>query len=218
MNNSASFNPLASPPPHFEFFNFVSATQPIQDTDLIRQLPFIPGLKEILMLRQVHALEHATVWVLGESDSDQITSTSKNRQFDNELLGGLSTEQGFYLYGQVNITSLQRAVRVALQRLTGGESDLAVHPRCGTNVSVGMLLTVGLALGIHFLLPRGPIEQLLGLGVAATTASQLAPELGILAQQYVTTAIPFNLAIEDITVTRDVWGQSAHFVRVRWAD
>ena len=152
MNNSASFNLLASPP-HFEFFNFVSATQPIQDTDLIRQLPFIPGLKEILMLRQVHALEHATVWVLGESESDQITSTSKNRQFDNELLGGLSTEQGFYLYGQVNIASLQRAVRIALQRLTGGESDLAVHPRCGTNVSVGMLLTVGLALGINLLLP-----------------------------------------------------------------
>lgn len=217
MNNSASFNPLASPPPNFEFFNFVSA-KPIQDTDLIRQLPFIPGLKEILILRQVHALEHATVWVLGESDSDQITSTSKNRQFDNELLGGLSTEQGFYLYGQVSIASLQRAVRVALQRLTGGESDLAVHPRCGTNVSVKMLLTVGLALGIHFLLPRGPIEQLLGLGVAATTATQLAPELGILAQRYVTTAIPFNLAIEDITVTRDDWGQSAHFVRVRWAD
>ena len=217
MNNSASFNPLASPPPHFEFFNFVSA-KPIQDTDLIRQLPFIPGLKEILMLRQVHALEHATVWVLGESDSDQITSTSKNRQFDNELLGGLSTEQGFYLYGQVNIASLQRAVRIALQRLTGGELDLAVHPRCGTNVSVGMLITVGLALGIHLLLPRDPIEQMLGLGVAATTAAQLAPDLGILAQRYVTTAIPFNLAIEDITVTRDVWGRVAHFVRVRWAD
>lgn len=218
MNNSASFNPLASPPPNFEFFNFVSATQPIQDTDLIKQLPFIPGLKEILMLRQVHALEHATVWVLGEADREQITSTSKNRQFDNELIGGLSTEQGFYLYGQVNIASLQRAVRVALQRLTGGESDLAVHPRCGTNVSVGMLLTVGLALGIHLLLPRGPIEQMLGLGVAATTATQLAPDLGILAQRYVTTAIPFNLAIEDITATRDVWGRSAHFVRVRWAD
>ena len=58
----------------------------------------------------------------------------------------------------------------------------------------------------------------MGLGVAATTAAQLAPELGILAQRYVTTAIPFNLAIEDITVMRDVWGRSAHFVRVRWTD
>ena len=153
MNNSASFNPIASPPANFEFFNFVSVTQPIQDTDLIRQLPFIPGLKEILMLRQVDALEHATVWVLGESNSDQLTSTSKNCQFDNELLRGLSTEQGFYLYGQVNIASLQRTVRVALQRLRGSEFNLAVHPRCSTNVSIGMLGAVGLALGVHLLLP-----------------------------------------------------------------
>ena len=198
-----------------DFFNFVPATQPIQDVDLIRQLSFIPGLKEILMLRQVHALEHATVWVLSKLDA-QTTGTSN--QDDNELLGGLSTEQGFYLYGQVNKASLQRAVHLALQRLTSGEGDLAVHPRCGTNVSVGMLLVAGLALGFHLLLPRSPIEQLLGLGVAATTAAQLAPELGILAQRYVTTAIPFNLAIEDITVTRDVWGRSAHFVEVRWVD
>ena len=40
---------------------------PSQDTDLLQQLSFVPGLKEILLLRQVHALEHATVWVLGET-------------------------------------------------------------------------------------------------------------------------------------------------------
>lgn len=198
-----------------ESFNFVPVTQPIQDADLIRQLSFIPGLKEILMLRQIHALEHATVWVLSELDA-QVTGTSN--QVDNELLGGLSTEEGFYLYGQVNKASLQRAVHLALQRLTSGESDLAVHPRCGTNVSVSMLLITGLALGFHLLLPRSPIEQLLGLGMAATTATQLAPELGILAQRYLTTAIPCNLAIEDIMITRDVWGRSAHFVQVRWVD
>lgn len=200
-----------------DFFNFVPATQPIQDVDLIRQLPFIPGLKEILMLRQVHALEHATVWILSELDASATIGSSKS-QVDNELLGGLSTEQGFYLYGQVNKASLQRAVRLALQRLTSGEWDLAVHPRCGTNVSVRMLLIAGLALGFHLLLPRSPIEQLLGLGVAATTAAQLAPELGILAQRYVTTAIPFNLAMEDIMIMGDVWGRSAHFVQVRWVD
>lgn len=232
MTTSASVNTLQSPfdevfritPANLQrrlefidFFNFVPATQPIQDVDLIRQLSFIPGLKEILMLRQVHALEHATVWVLSELDASATTGSSKS-QADNELLGGLSTEQGFYLYGQVNKASLQRAVRLALQRLTSGEWDLAVHPRCGTNVSVGMLLSAGLALGFHLLLPRSPIEQLLGLGVAATTAAQLAPELGILAQRYVTTAIPFNLAIEDITIRGDVWGRSAHFVQVRWVD
>jgi len=215
MTTSASVNTNKS---SFDFLNFDSlVSQPIQDADLIKQLPFIPGLKEILILRQIHALEHATVWILSESKSAAL-STAKARQVDNELLGGLSTDQGFYLYGQVDKTELQRAVRIALQRLTSGEWGLAVHPRCGTNLSVTMLLTFGLAVGFHLLLPRGPIEQIVGLGVAALTATQLAPDLGILAQQYITTAIPFNVAIEDITVTRDVWGRSAHFVQVRWRE
>ncbi len=196
---------------------------PAQDSDLLRQLEFIPGLKEILMLRQVHALEHATVWVLSESgnvsDSARRISTPPNRQpVDNALLGGMSTDQGFYLYGRVTQTDLQRAVRVALTRITSGEWDLALHPRCGTNVSVAMMLTAALAVGVHLLLPRGPIEQLLGLGLAATTAAQLAPDMGMQAQKYLTTAIPFNLAVEDIIATRDMWGRSAYFVRVRWCN
>lgn len=210
-------NTSASP---FNFFSFdFTAPQPTQDADLLRELSFIPGLKEILMLRQVHALEHATVWVLGESKSAYApTGTSSNFLVDNELLGGLSTDQGFYLYGEVNISDLRRGVALALNRLTDGEWDLAVHPRCGTNVSVAMLLTAGLAVSMHLLLPRGPIEQLLGLGLAVTTAAELAPEVGVLAQRYLTTAIPFNLVIENITVTRDVWGRKAHFVKVRWRE
>lgn len=131
---------------------------------------------------------------------------------------GLSTDQGFYLYGQVNLADLHRAVPLALQRLTRGEWDLAVHPRCGTNLSVGMVLTAGLALGAHLILPRGPIEQLLGLGLATAAATQLAPDLGILAQRYLTTAIPFNLAVEDIAPTADIWGRPVHFVQVRWRE
>lgn len=217
MTTFADANTSKSP---FDFFNLDgSATQYLQDSELIRQLPFIPGLKEVLMLRQVHALEHATVWVLSElAQTHQATDSFKARQIDNELLSGLSTDQGFYLYGQVDKVDLQDAVSIALKRLTSGEWDLAVHPRCGTNLSVGMLLTAGLAVGIHLLLPRGPIEQILGLGVAAATAAQLTPDLGILAQRYVTTAVPFNLAIEQIRVTHDVWGRAAHFVQVRWRD
>ncbi len=208
MNKSAAVNPLES---FINSFNIdLSASYPTQDADLIRQLPFIPGLKEILMLRQVHGLEHATVWILSESLGA--------RWVDNHLLGGLSTEQGFYLYGQVNKTDLHRAVAHALQRLNDGESDLAVHPRCGTNLSVELLLTFGLAVGAHLLLPRTPIEQILGLGMAATAAANLAPELGMQAQRYITTAIPFNLEIVDITVKPDSWGRTAHFVRVRWSE
>ncbi|MGV0027368.1 DUF6391 domain-containing protein [Phormidesmis priestleyi] len=183
--------------------------QPTQDTELIRQIGFIPGLKDLLMLRQVHALEHATVWIL----SNGATPSS-----DSDALGGLSTDRGFYLYGQAKTADVSRAVSRALRRITQGEWNLAVHPRCGTNVSVGMLLTAGLTLGVSALLPRGPIEQILGLGVAATTAAQLTPELGGFVQQYVTTAIPFNLTVQDISVVQDCWGRPAHFVRVQWIE
>ncbi|MCG6136285.1 MAG: DUF6391 domain-containing protein [Nostoc sp. LLA-1] len=217
MNTSASMQGSSSP---FDFLSFdFTAPQPTQDADLLKQLAFIPGLKEMIMLRQVHALEHATVWVLSESNNAR---TSKNQpikvQVDNELLGGLSTEKGFYLYGEVNISDLRRAVILGLNRLINGEWDLAVHPRCGTNVSVAMLLTAGLAVGVNLLLPFRPVEQLIGLGLAATTAAEIAPDLGFMAQRYLTTAIPFNLAIENITLTRDVWGRQGHFVKVSWQE
>jgi hypothetical protein len=203
---------------NFWDFDFASP-QPTQDADLLRQLNFLPGLKELLMLRQVHALEHATVWVLDERQGvKNAPYSTTTRPLDNNSLGGLSTDEGFYLYGQVNTADLRRAVPTALGRLTRGEWDLAVHPRCGTNLSVGMFLTAGLALGAHLLLPRSPIEQIIGLGIAAATATQLAPDLGALAQRYLTTAIPFNLAIEDIIATSDLWGRPSHFVQVRWKE
>lgn len=196
-------------------FNFFVPAQPIQDADLLRQLPFVAGLKEILMLRQIHALEHATVWILSASHSST-GFTSTEYPLDNAFLGGLSTEKGFYLYGDVNLIDLQRAVRTALRRLTHGEDDLAIHPRCGTNVSVEMLLTAAFGLSMHLLLPRGFIEQIIGLAIAATAAAQLAPDLGSLTQKYLTTAVPFNLEIENIAATSDEWGRKAHFVAVRW--
>ncbi|MUL38373.1 DUF6391 domain-containing protein [Gloeocapsopsis dulcis] len=197
----------------FTFFDFDSLIQPTknQDTEIVKQLAFIPGIKDILMLRQVHALEHATVWVLSELNNTAQNST-------DQLLGGLSTEQGFYLYGHINQATLHSAVKIALQRLIEGEWRLAIHPRCGTNISVGFLLAAGLTVGFHLLLPRGPIEQFFGLGLAATTAAYLAPDVGMLAQRYLTTAIPFNLAVENIKMTRDVWGQTAHFIAVRWIE
>ncbi len=217
MNTSVCTKGDSNP---FDFINLdFIAPQPAQDSELLKHLHFVPGLKEILMLRQVHALEHATVWVLSRSLNPRVPkSISSNFQVDNELLGGLSTDQGFYLYGQVNISDLRRAVTLALHRLTDGEWNLAVHPRCGTNVSVAMVLTAGLAVGMHLLLPRGPIEQLIGLGVAASTAAELAPDIGALTQRYITTSIPFNLAIENITITHDLWGREAHFVKVRWQE
>lgn len=182
------------------------APDPEQDLALLEQLPFLPGLPELLMLRQVHALEHGTVWVLSEGEDNG----------DNPSLGGLSTDRGFFLYGKVERSRLHEAVRRALQRFQAGEWDLAVHPRCGTNISVALLLSAGLAVGTHFLFPRDPIGQLLGVGAAIATADRIAPDLGLLAQKYVTTAIPFNLELVGIAQTKDLWGRPAQFVRLQW--
>ncbi|MDJ0678685.1 MAG: DUF6391 domain-containing protein [Xenococcaceae cyanobacterium MO_167.B52] len=181
-----------------------------QDSEMLQQLGFIPGFKDFLMLRQVHALEHATVWVLSNLGKNQ------NSSQDNETLGGLSTEQGFFLYGDINSEKLKQAVRIALTRLKKGDWDLALHPRCGTNSSVAIALTTGMVLTAHLMLPREPIGQLLGMGLATMTASYLAPEIGMSVQKYVTTSIPFNLKIGDIAKTADRWGRSAHFVRLQW--
>lgn len=192
---------------------------PAGDSNLLQQLSFLPGLKELLMLRQVHALEHATVWVLSETAPS--TRQKPQSQFtptrtDNETLGGLSTEKGFYLYGDVPPQQLQRGVLAALHRFRAGEWDLAVHPRCGTNVSVALLLTAGLTVSSHVLLPKDPISQLLGMGLGMSVATSVAPEVGEWAQKYVTTAIPFNLELERIYQTTDVWGRSANFVQLGW--
>jgi Domain of unknown function (DUF6391) len=219
MNTSASlqgnFNPFDFINPYFDF----TVPKPNQDKELLELLHFVPGLKDILMLRQVHALEHATVWLLSQPRTSRKTVfASSHFQVDNESLGGLSTEQGFFLYGDVNISDLRRAVTNGQKRLKNGEWNLAIHPRCGTNASVEILLTAGLAVGMHLLMPPGIIEQLLGFGIAATTATELAPNIGALTQRYLTTSVPFNLNVENITKTRDMWGREAHFVKVQWQD
>lgn len=190
--------------------------QHAQDSNLLRGWGYVPGLAELLKLRQVHALEHATVWVLSEMAVG--AGAPRRRTHDNETLGGLSTERGFYLYGQVPRERLRRAVRQALQRFHAGEWELAIHPRCGTNASVAFVLASGLALGTHFLLPRLPLIQLGGLALASMAATRLAPDVGLLAQRYLTTAVPFNLQLADISETSDWWGRKAYFVRLDWQD
>ncbi|MEL6495273.1 MAG: DUF6391 domain-containing protein [Cyanobacteria bacterium J06623_7] len=188
-----------------------------QDTELLHQFGFIPGLKEFLVIRQVHALEHATVWMLSDaSNSPRTKLTTSYLSADNETIGGLSTEKGFYLYGEINPLKLRQAVNSALIRLQEGEWNLALHPRCGTNSSVAALLTAGMTAAAHFTLPRSPFHQVVGMGLAAMTANYLAPDVGIYVQKYITTAIPFNLKLQKITKISDKAGNSGYFVRLKW--
>lgn len=173
-----------------------------------------PGWREWVMLRQAHALEHATVWVLNEMQAQLQQSNS----WDDGKLGGLATERGFYLYGAIDVAHLRRAAQIALRRLQQGDWQLALHPRCGTNTLVSLTLTAGLTLGASMLLPRSPLAQLLGVGTALTIATQLAPDLGLWTQQHLTTEIPFNLQVAGVFPAVDLWGRTAHFVQVEWCD
>ena len=75
----------------------------------------------ITLVRQNHALEHATINVLSE----------KHKSFSAQ---GNSTQRGFNLniYGKIGEEEVVGAVEEAFGRLQQGEEKLALHPNCGT--------------------------------------------------------------------------------------
>ena len=125
--------------------------------------------------RRNHALEHATIHILSERHPEL-------------RLVGRSDWTGFTLYGPVATDQLAEALASALQRLQGGETQLAVHPRCGTNVATGMVLASlasTAALSGH---RRSRLEKALQLAVGVGAALALAQPLGAKLQERVTTS------------------------------
>jgi hypothetical protein len=124
-------------------------------------------------VRRNHAAEHATITLL----SQRLSGTR---------LVARSTLGGFVVYGNVNAQTLRQAAEDALTRLQDGESRLAVHPNCGTNLVVGGILT---ALAALLTLGRRPrLERLPFLLLSTTFALIAAQPLGRLTQRYVTTS------------------------------
>lgn len=83
--------------------------------------------------RQHHAIEHATIHMLAE-------------RFPRQPFSGISDPLGFTLYGNVTEESVRRAVGDALLRLQAGQSELAIHPNCGTNLATTGLFVTLIAL------------------------------------------------------------------------
>jgi hypothetical protein len=135
----------------------------------------LPELPFFAATRRNHALEHATIHILSERHPDL-------------RLVGRSDWTGFTLYGPVDTDKLAEALASALQRLQGGETQLAVHPRCGTNLATGMVLA-GLAstaaLSGH---RRSRLEKTLQLGLGLGAALALAQPLGAKVQERITTS------------------------------
>jgi hypothetical protein len=129
----------------------------------------------IAVTRRYHALEHATIQML-------------NRRFPVARLIGWSTPIGFYISGPVSVEDVRAAVAEAIERLGRGESYLAIHPRCGTNLVVAGTL-VGLVAFLA-MLPgdsRSRRQRLPLVLLLSTLATLFAQPLGLLVQQYVTT-------------------------------
>ena len=152
----------------------------------------ILDLPLILETRRNHAIEHATIHIL-------------SAKYPDHHLAGHSNPTGFFILGNVTTEDLKSSVTEALTRLRAGESELAVHPGCGTNFATTALLAGSLAWvplsgaksmrRRFWLLPFAVAFGLLGYVISQP--------LGPLLQAKVTTeADPGNLQIEDIILVR----------------
>ena len=80
----------------------------------------------ILETRRNHALEHATLHILART-----YKTS---------MAGHSNPTGFYLLGDIKTEDVKTATNEAFERLNSGDSELAVHEGCGTNLVAAAVL------------------------------------------------------------------------------
>lgn len=164
-------------------------------------------LSLISRVRRNHALEHATINVLGERHGDL-------------RLVARSSLWGFYVYGNVPTEGVIAAAQEGLRRLRSGQRRMAVHATCGTNLAVaGMLAGVGAFLALGGLSRNRPTsfwQRLARLPVACTAAMLgvlLAQPLGPLMQAYVTTQADVgSLRIIDIAREKRA-GIIVHHVR-----
>ena len=149
------------------------------------------NLPLILETRRNHALEHATLHVLA-------------RKYQIPMAGH-SNPTGFFLLGDVKTEDVTEAATEAMARLNAGESGLAVHEGCGTNLVAAALLPATFAWaplrGVRstrwrlFLIPLALAFAVFGYF--------LSKPLGPWLQKYITTEADLGgMQIVDIRLTR----------------
>jgi hypothetical protein len=162
----------------------------------ILDIPFVASV------RRNHAVEHATMHILARRQSylNVIARTALD---------------GFYVYGKVDTMALANAAAEGLARLQAGEAELAVHPRCGTN-----LVVAGLLAGVATFLAMGRSKSRLSkfprFILAATFAVIMAQPVGLLIQERVTTS-PDVTGLSITGVTQQGLGRfTVHKVELEW--
>jgi hypothetical protein len=148
----------------------------------ILDLPFVA------QTRRNHALEHATLHVLAA-------------KYPMQMMGGHSNPSGFFIVGDVSTEDIAEAASEALSRLRAGESGLAIHPGCGTNLATSALLGASFA---WFVMrgARSTSGRILRLPLAfgfALLGLAISRPLGPLLQQKVTTDADMgNLQVAEV--------------------
>jgi hypothetical protein len=135
----------------------------------------ILDLPLILETRRNHALEHATLHMLARTHKGN--------------MAGHSNPTGFFLFGNFSTPDIWAAATEALERLREGESGLAIHAGCGTNMATTALLAGTLAWSV-LRVSKSTLIRILLLPIAVTFAVigvLLARPLGTMLQQRVTT-------------------------------
>jgi len=152
----------------------------------------ILDIPPFLATRRNHAVEHATLKILA-------------RKYNDKNLAGHSNPTGFFLFGDMTTSDIRTAIEEAMTRLRAGESGLAIHPGCGTNLATSMLLPASFAW-IPFQGTRSLRWRLLLIPVALVFALfgyLLSKPLGPWLQRNVTTEADLgNLQLVEIVPVR----------------
>jgi Na+/H+ antiporter NhaB len=143
----------------------------------------------VTQIRRNHAMEHATLNIL--------------RVRQGLALSGYSDFNGFWVAGDVTLEHLQQATDEALLRLKQGDTRLAVHAHCGTNLVVSGLFAGTAAFLAMLRPPKGIMAKLERWSLVvslATLGLLVAQPLGPLLQERVTTdPHPGEMSILSIT-------------------
>ena len=127
-------------------------------------------------LRQHHAIEHATVTLLSQ-------------RLPGAQLVARSDLVGFIVFGELEIGVLRATAEQALVRLQAGETNLAVHPNCGTNlVTAGILAGAAAVAAGSGRRHRSAWDRLPSAMLAAMLALLAAAPAGRWMQEHVTTS------------------------------
>jgi len=145
-----------------------------------------------LATRRNHALEHASLLILA-------------RKYKDQNMAGHSNPTGFFLFGDMSLEDIRNAINEAMTRLRAGESGLAIHPGCGTNLAASTLVPAAFAWA-PFQGARSLRWRLLLIPVAlmfAVFGYLLSKPLGPWLQRNVTTEADLgNMQVMDIVTVR----------------